>query len=346
MVTKPMIHLLPHWNWKKGETVRVAAPSNCEEAELFLNGKSLGRKACDLVNTAEWQVEFAPGRLLVKGYKNGKCVAKAEQRTAGKPYGIKLIPEMQSIKNDGADTAVVNIAIVDKRGIVCPTADNLVKFEIVGDGYIRGVGNGDPNSHESDVLPERHAYCGLCQALVTSDLDAKSIKLIATSEGLESAECDFTVEAVEQPVCPETARITVLDKFTMSKVYDLDDKPDPNMYISDDDMNSFTPVAFVHGALQKDFTGGYRIYRMKTKVTSRTADYFIKFVWGHWDGVFVYINGKCVLDLPWRHAGEYKTGKFALCEGEEIDIRILVHALPEHSKSGAGFADAITLEEA
>ena len=345
MADKPMIHLLPHWNWKKGETVRVAAPSNCDEAELFLNGKSLGRKACDPVNTAEWQVEFAPGRLLVKGYKNGKCVAKAEQRTAGKPYAVKLMPQMDSIRNDGADTAVVNIAIVDKRGVVCPMANNLVKFEIEGDGYIRGVGNGDPNSHESDVLPERHAYCGLCQALVTSDLNAKSIKLIATSERLESAEYDFMVESVDQPVCPEIARITVLNSFTMSRVYALEEKPDPNMHISDDDMNSFTPVTFVHGALQKDFTGGYRIYRMKTKVTSRTADYIIRFIWGHWDGVFVYINGKCVLDLPWRHAGPYKTGAFRLCEGEEIDIRILVHALPEHAKAGAGFADAISLEE-
>ena len=342
---KPMIHLLPHWNWKKGETVRVAAPSNCEEAELFLNGKSLGRKACDCINTAEWQVEFAPGRLLVKGYRNGKCVARAEQRTAGKPYAVKLMPQMESIKNNGADTMIVNVAIVDKRGIVCPEANNLVKFEIVGDGYVRGVGNGDPNSHELDCIPERHAYCGLCQVLVTSKLSAESIKLVATSVGLESAECDFAVAQVEPPVCPEAARITVLDKFVMSRVYDLDDKPDANMYISDDDMNSFTPVAFVHGSLQKDFTGGYRIYRMQTRVTSRTANYFMKFIWGSWNELYVYINGKCVLDLPWKHIGPYKTGAFELVEGEEIDIRILVKALPEHAKGGAGFADAISLEE-
>lgn len=343
--TKPMIHLLPHWNWKKGEVVRVAAPSNCEEAELFLNGKSLGRQACDPVNTAEWQVEFAPGRLLVKGYKNGKCVAKAEQRTAGKPYAVKLMPQMESVKNDGADTIIVNVAIVDKRGVICPTANNLVKFDIVGDGYVRGVGNGDPNSHELDCVPERRAYCGLCQVLVTSKLAAESIKLVATSEGLESAECDFNINAVEPPVCPETARVTVLDKFTMSQVYDLEDKPDPNMYISDDDMNTFTPVTFVHGSLQSDFKGGYRIYRMKTRVNSRSANYFMKFIWGSWNELYVYINGKCVLDLPWRHIGPYKTGAFELVEGEEIDIRILVKALPEHAAGGAGFADAITLEE-
>ena len=344
--TKPMIHLLPHWNWKKGEIVRVAAPSNCDEAELFLNGKSLGRNACDCINTPEWQVEFAPGRLLVKGYRNGKCVAKAEQRTAGKPYAVKLMPQMESVKNDGADTMIVNVAIVDKRGVICPMANNLVKFDIVGDGYVRGVGNGDPNSHELDCVPERRAYCGLCQVLVTSKLAAESIKLVATSLGLESAEYDFNINAVEPPVCPDVARITVLDKFTMSPVYDLEDKPDPNMYISDDDMNTFTPVTFVHGSLQNDFKGGYRIYRMKTRVTSRTSNYIMKFIWGSWNELYVYINGKCVLDLPWRHIGPYKTGPFELVEGEEIDIRILVKALPEHAKGGAGFADAISLEEA
>ncbi len=64
------------------------------------------------------------------------------------------------VKNDGADTIILNFCIVDKKGVVVPTADNLIHVEVIGDGYVRGVGNGDPNSHESDVLPERRAYCG------------------------------------------------------------------------------------------------------------------------------------------------------------------------------------------
>ena len=73
-----------------GDTVRVMAVSNCDEVELFLNGKSLGRKPSDVCETAEWQIEYAPGRISAKAYRNGKCVAKAEQRTAGKPYAVAV----------------------------------------------------------------------------------------------------------------------------------------------------------------------------------------------------------------------------------------------------------------
>ncbi len=338
--SKPMIHLLPHWNFKKGDTVRVAAPTNCDEAELFLNGRSLGRKPCDCINTPEWQVEYESGRILVKGYRGGKCVAKAEQRTAGKPYGIKIIPEMTSIKNDGADTAVMNFAIVDKKGIVCPTADNLIKFTVVGDGYVRGVGNGDPNSHESDILPERRAYCGLCQALITSRLGAESIKIIAESDSLESAEFELFVERVEAPVCPEAAKMAVLDKFTMSKVFD--EKPDPLMHISDDDQNSFTPVTFVRGAVQTDFNDGWRIYRVKT-AAPEDGNYIFKIVWGVWNSAEIYVNDRCVCETVQRR-GPFNTDRFELKAGEKLDIRFLLYAKDREKDGGAGFADFISLE--
>ncbi len=338
--SKPMIHLLPHWNFKRGDTVRVAAPTNCDEAELFLNGKSLGRRTCDCINTPEWQVEYAPGRILVKGYRNGKCVARAEQRTAGKPYAVKIMPEMTSIKNDGADTAVLNFAVVDKKGIVCPNADNLIKFTVIGDGYVRGVGNGDPNSHESDVLPVRRAYCGLCQALVTSKLGAESIRIVAESEGLMAAEFELAVERVEAPTCPEVAKMAVLDKFTMSRVFD--EKPDPLMYIADDDQNSFTPVTFVHGAVQSDFNDGWRIYRVKT-TAPEDGKYIIKMVWAAWTSAEIYVN-----DIAFKgfddHRGPIDTPVFELKAGEKLDIRFLLHAVNCKSNGGAGFADFISLE--
>ncbi len=338
--SKPMIHLLPHWNWKRGDTVRVAAPTNCDEAELFLNGKSQGRKSCDCINTPEWQVAYESGRILVKGYRGGKCVAGAEQRTASKPYAVKIMPEMTSIKNDGADTAVINFAIVDKKGIVCPAADNQIKFTVVGDGYVRGVGNGDPNSHESDVLPERRAYCGLCQALITSRLGADSIRIIAQSEGLESAELELSVISVDAPVCPEVAKSASLNKFTMSRVYD--ERPDPLMNISDDDQNSFMPVEFVHGALQEDFTDGWRIYRVKAE-TPKSGDYIFKIFWGVWDHAEIYVNGRCVFDHA-ANVGPCNTKAFELKADEKPDIRFLLQA-KNKNEGGAGFADAISLEE-
>ncbi len=340
--SKPMIHLLPHWNWKRGDVVRVAAPTNCDEAELFLNGKSLGRKASDCINTPEWQVEYAPGRISVKGYRQGKCVARAEQRTAGKPYGIKIMPEMTSIKNNGEDTAVVNFAVVDKRGVVVPTADNLIKFNIVGEGYVRGVGNGDPNSHESDVLPERRAYCGLCQALITANIGAESLKIVAESEGLQTNEFAFAVERVEAPNCPKDASIVVLDKFTMSAVFE--ERPDPLVYIPDDDQNSFIPVEFLARVLQTDLGDGWRIYRIKIKAPS-TGNYCLNMKWGVWDEAEVYVNDKQVMDNHVPNSGPYKTPVFSLVKGETQDIRILIHAVNRKDKGGAGFANWIALEE-
>ncbi len=340
--SKPMIHLLPHWNWKRGDIVRVAAPTNCDEAELFLNGKSLGRKAADCINTPEWQVEYAPGRILVKGYRNGKCVAKAEQRTAGKPYGIKIMPEMPSIKNDGEDTAVVNFAVVDKKGVVVPTADDLIKFSIVGDGYIRGVGNGDPNSHELDNISERHAYCGLCQALITANIGAQSLKLVAESDGLETSEFEFTVERVEAPNCPKVAHIAVLDKFTMSSV--LEERPDPLMYIPDDDQNSFIPIEFRHRTLQTDFNDGWRIYRIKVKAPN-DGKFCLHAKWGDWDEIEAYINETSVMENHKKGYGEFKTQAVALKNGESIDARFLIRAIDRAQRGGAGFADWIALEE-
>ena len=344
--SKPMIHLLPHWNWKKGETVRVAAPSNCDEAELFLNGKSLGRKTCDCINTAEWQVEFTPGRLLVKGYRNGKCVAKAEQRTAGKPYALRITPYVTSLKNDGADTAVVNLAVVDKKGIVVPEADNLVKFTVIGDGYIRGVGNGDPNSHESDVLPERHAYCGLCQALVTSKTGAERIKLIAESEGLEGAEFDFTVEAIEPPVCPTPCNYMFITSFTMSEVFKA--RPDVLMNIADSDMNSLTPVNFEPRRFQRDFSQGYRIYRTVTTAL-KTGEMRLRFPRLMFQGFEVYVNGKlmgeCNLPNMLREVRTHTTGTFNTVKGETLDIRILVCSNDTtENENGTGISDGIYLE--
>ncbi|MGM9644684.1 MAG: beta-galactosidase GalA [Eubacteriales bacterium] len=338
---KPMIHLLPHWNFKKGDIVRVAAPTNCDEAELFLNGRSLGRKSGDCINTPEWQVEYAPGRILVKGYRGGRCVAKAERRTAGKPYAIKIMSEMTSIKNDGADTAVINFAVVDKKGVVVPYADNLIKFTVVGGGHLRGVGNGDPNSHESDILPERRAYCGLCQALITSNIGAESIKIVAESEGLLSAEFELDVKAVKAPVCPEVAMNTILDRFTMSKVYD--EKPEPLMHIADDDQNSFTPVTFVSGAVQEDFNDGWRIYRVKTEA-AMDGNYALKIVWGVWNYAEIYVNGNCI-NRAEKNSGPFVTAPFALKKGENADIRFLLYAEDRKKDFGAGFADYIAIEK-
>ncbi len=338
---QPMVHLLPHWNHQKGEIVRVMAVSNCEEVELFLNGKSLGRKPADVCAPPEWQVEFAPGRLSAKAYRKGKCVAKDEVRTAGKPYAIRICPDSTVIKNDGADTAIVNFCVVDKKGVVVPTASNLLHFDVIGDGYVRGVGNGDPNSHESDVLPERRAYCGYCQALITSRMNAEQIALRVWSEGLEEATLTFEVEKVAQPLCPKNVTDYLLDGFTMSAV--TAEKPDPLIELADNDMNSFTPVRFARDEYQSDFIGGWRIYRVMPKL-SRSGVYKLDFSNVRCSYAEVYLNGKQIDCVDAPIDGRYVTKAFEITAGETSDIRILLCADNAH-ENGVGIAGRVELKE-
>ena len=337
----PMIHLLPHWTHEKGESVRVVAITNCDEAELFLNGVSLGRKPADVCEPPEWQVEYVPGKISAKAYRNGKCVAKAEQRTAGKPYAIRIDPDTTVLKNDGHDTAVINFAVVDKKGVVVPHADNLLHFEITGDGYVRGVGNGNPNSHESDVLPERRAFGGLCQALITAKTDAKKISLRAWSEGLAEAVLDFEVEQVPQPICPKDVTNYILDGFTMSAV--TTEKPDPLMEIAGDDMNSFVPIQFVKDVFQKDFTDGWRIYRVQPK-TRKDGIYKLDFVRARFRYAEIYVDGKQVDLVDTYTRGKYVTKEFPIAAGQNPDIRILLYVENE-SAYGAGISGSVEMKE-
>ena len=333
---KPMVHLLPHWNWKRGETVRVMAVSNCDEVELFLGGKSLGRKSNDIcTDNPEWQVEFAPGTLSAKAYRNGKCVAKTAQRTAGKPYALRVETNTLDIKNDGKDTVVVNVAVVDKKGVVVPYANDLVKFDVIGDGFIRGVGNGDPNSHESDIAPERHAYCGLCQALVTSTLGAKSISLHIHADRLVDETITLNVVETEQPNFVMPAYNYMLSGFTMSDV--TTERPDPLVELADNDMNSFTPVELVRNCHQPDFHDGWRIYRVRPKVYEKTNICF-RFDYIRFHYAEVYVNGK-LLDTVDRHLnGEYITPFFEAPANSTLDVRILMRTENENPRYGAGLA--------
>lgn len=336
---KPMVHILPHWNHEKGEIVRVMAVSNCEEVELFLNGKSLGRKASDMCERPEWQVEFVPGSISAKAYRKGKCVAKAEQHTAGKPHAIRILPDSTTVKNDGADTIILNFCIVDKKGVVVPTADNLIHVEVIGDGYVRGVGNGDPNSHESDVLPERRAYCGWCQALITSNIGAEEITVRAWSNGLEEAALALEIRKVPAPFCPGNVTSLTLGGFTVSAVFE--NKPDPLVRIADNDMNSFIPLQFMKDTRQSDFRQGWRIYRTTPQIFEK-GTYKLVFSNVLFAYAEIFVNGSQIDRVEALTEGEYETKAFEISDALKADIRILLYADTEDER-GAGIAGRVEM---
>lgn len=191
----PVLHLFPHWNWKKGETVDIWAYYNqADEVELFLNGESLGVKSKpDDAFHVCWRVPFTPGTLKAVSRKDGKEVLTREIRTAGEPARIMLIPDRSALHADGTDLSFVTVEIQDKDGNLVPDADNLLRFTVEGDGFIAGTDNGDQNDPVSLKKPERHAFYGKAMAVVQNTGKAGTIRLKATAEGLPDAIVEIKV---------------------------------------------------------------------------------------------------------------------------------------------------------
>ena len=167
---EPVVHLFPHWNWaeRNGEEVSVWVHSNCDEVELFLNGKSQGSKKMPSLSHLEWKVRYEPGTLEARGSKDGKVILTEKRETTGAVANLRLTADRTSIDADGEDIAVIRVEGIDGQGRVVPTADDLIHFKVAGAGKSLGVGNGDPNCQESDKGDRRSLFNGLAQLIVQS----------------------------------------------------------------------------------------------------------------------------------------------------------------------------------
>jgi beta-galactosidase len=186
----PLVHVFPHWNWpgKEGKPMKMRGYTNCDEVEWLVNGKRVLKRKVEPFEYFESDVVYQPGQFEARGYKGGKLVVRELIQTTTAPAHLTLSPDVTSLKADGTDVAIINIAIRDAKGRVVPTASNLVRFSISGPGRIIGTGNGDPSSHEPDKASQRMAFNGYCQVLVQSDQSVGDIRLRATSETLKGAE--------------------------------------------------------------------------------------------------------------------------------------------------------------
>jgi beta-galactosidase len=191
---KDILHIAPHWNWKgrEGQPIPVWVNTNADNVELFLNGKSLGKKDMPRNGHLEWIVNYAPGRLEAVAYKKGRKLTAAAE-TTGEPYSIEIHPSKQKLENNGRDAMVFNISVVDRQGREVPDARDLLHFSLTGGARIIGVGNGDPSSHEQDKCANddwhRHLFNGKCQVIAQSDKSlAPYITLTVTGDGLQPAQ--------------------------------------------------------------------------------------------------------------------------------------------------------------
>ncbi|MFY7828291.1 MAG: beta-galactosidase GalB [Flectobacillus sp.] len=193
-------HILPHWNWPErvGQITPVHVFSSADEAELFLNGRSLGRKKKTAFEYRfRWDdVIYEAGKLEVITYKNAKEWARDVVRTTGIPTKLKLNVDRKQINNKGDDLAFVELSVLDAQGNMVPTANQEVEFEVLGNGELVATDNGDPADLNSFVLPKRKTYSGLALAIVKAKEGKKgSITVRATSKGLQSDE--IIIQSVE-----------------------------------------------------------------------------------------------------------------------------------------------------
>lgn len=192
---KDVLHFLPHWNWTDGQKIDMwAYYNNADEVELFINGKSQGRRhKTEHQYHVVWNCIFEPGTVRVVAYKNGKAVRQQSINTAGAPAGIRLTPDKKILKADGTDLTFVTVEVVDKDGNLCPNADNLIRFNINDKAFIAGVDNGSPISLERFKDNKRKAFYGKCVVAIQTNQTKGSAILTATGDGLKESRLSMTI---------------------------------------------------------------------------------------------------------------------------------------------------------
>ncbi len=195
---QPQAHILPHWNWpgREGQVTPVHVYTSGDEAELFLNGRSLGRRQlAAFAYRLRWDdVVYQPGTLKVVAYRKGRKWAEETVKTTGAPTQLLAAADRERLRADGEDLVFVTVTVADGEGLAVPRTHNLVKFAVEGPGEVVGVGNGDAASHEPNQALQRKAFNGLCLAVVrTRAGQPGQIRLRATAEGLQAA--DVTVRS-------------------------------------------------------------------------------------------------------------------------------------------------------
>ena len=210
---EPVLHLLPHWNWRgnEGKIMQVVCYTNMETVELFVNGKSYGSKATEFprrgvdiswaqaapgkhyATTADlhltWDVEYQPGEIKVVGQREGKTYEEVI-RTAGAPAQLRATVDRPSFTTKKGDVAHITVEVLDADGNLCPYADNLVNFKVTGARLI-GVESGNMSDLSSVKASSRKAYAGMCLGIVAADKPG-AVSVEVSADGLKSATVDFT----------------------------------------------------------------------------------------------------------------------------------------------------------
>lgn len=324
--TKPILYVFPHWNWPKdsiGKNIKVMAFTNAESVKLLLNGKVISEKSVEKYDGVTWTVPYQPGQLEAVGYVKGKETSRFKVETTGQPVSLELIPDRSALEGDGYDAMPVTVRALDAKGRPVPTANIPVEFEINNQGNILGHNNGDPNSHEPEKGNKRSLFNGLAQVTIqTVEGSSAPIVLTAKSQGLKPATVSVAVNVKPSvPFVPMAPSFLVISGWRFSPITET--MPDPNQEISDNDMNSWSPVR--SGQLQKFAEGRFAVYRSKFKPYAGMlkSGAVLKFqsVSGK---AQVYVNNKLIYTRTTSDPGDFEVAYSP--DDQEQTISVLIEA--------------------
>ncbi|KQM61410.1 MULTISPECIES: beta-galactosidase GalA [unclassified Sphingomonas] len=266
----PVLELSPHWTWpgREGMPIPILVITNADRVVLRLNGQIVGDLTVDRFTMARTTLAYAPGRLEAIAYRRGRPVAHRRVETTGRAVALHLTPDRPAIRADGRDTVPITLEALDARGRPCPDAQHLVRLSIDG-GTIAGVGNGDPNSHESDLpapgghSAARHLFNGLAQVLVQTRGRGR-MTITAQADGLAPTSLSLNLIPGTMPsVAPRDGR----QSLTEWRQAPPSPTPPPlDRVIAEGDMNSWAWIK--PGAVETGGADG-RYILFRTEFTPR-----------------------------------------------------------------------------
>lgn len=192
----PFVHIFPYWDFYEGQEIDVRVVSNAPEVELFLNGKTVGRKKIDHLHGTELslntKLRYEKGELLAIAYdENGEEIARDVRKSFGDTKKIRLVPENTTAKADGRDLIFVEISAFDKDDNHVYNANNRVFVEVTGEGRLVGLDNGDSTDYDQYKGTSRRLFSGKLMAVIATTKTAGEIKLKVSSPQLDDVEYTF-----------------------------------------------------------------------------------------------------------------------------------------------------------
>lgn len=332
--------VLPHWNFKgrEGEPIKVMSCTNCEMAELFVNGKSYGKKSIDKLRQETWEVPYEPGELKLVGYdKNGMELASDTVMTTGEAVAVKVVPYKDEIT--AGDAALVNFIAVDENGLEVPDANFELEIKCES-GKILGTANGDPNCHEAFDGNIRSIFNGRCQATVSSIGAGESIKVSCKSKSGICGDAEIKVTPGNAKEYIESVMEIYIGGWRMSSKL-LDEKPDPNTVISETDMNSYEPVSVIEAQGKFwDSEGKWALYRTVADIPEKiNGSQPTLIFYGLWGECEVWINGRKVGSTEGVWANRVDIPITPDLSGKQ-EITVTVRS---KNKSGAGICGGVVI---